>query len=458
MKRTRGLARTLARGAAGLMLALGLVGVSHAAPAPRRAAPGTAPLPFDLPGERTIALVGGTIEIGDGTTLANGVVEIRGTRIVRVVGPDAVASVSADAERIDVAGKVVTPGLIAAATPLGLTEIGAEGSSRDDVRGGDDLVRAAYDAAPAIHASSVLLAVQAIDGVTTAAVTPGGGLFSGQVAWIDLAADDHRTIVARPRVAMVARLGQAHADSRAATLAKMREVLDDARFYADRASAFDRRQTRDLVAHRLDVKALEPVVSGQTPLVVSANRASDILALVELAKAYGMKVVLVGGAQAWQVADALAEARIPVIVQPSHNLPGGFDVLGARLDNAALLHTAGVEVGIAVLGEAHNVRNVTQEAGIAVAHGLDRGAAMRAVTLTLARAYGMEASYGSLAEGKVANVVVWDADPFELSSVPSHVFIRGELIPLTSRQTLLRDRYLKRAKQRTSSPGRKGET
>lgn len=417
---------------------------SHAAPPPSARGKATTKLPFDAPGERSVALIGGTIEVGDGTTIEGGVVEMRGTRIVRVAGPGAVAALPSDARRIDVSGKIVTPGLIAASTPLGLTEIGAEGSTRDDARQSEDLVRAAYDAAPAVNAASALLRVQAIEGITTAATTPQGGLFSGQAAWIDLAADEHATIVARPSIAMVAHLGQAYAGSRAATLAKMREVLDDARFYRDRRAAFDRRQTRDVVAHRLDLQALDPIVSGQSPLFVSADRVSDILALIELSRDYDLSVVLVGGGQAWQVADALADARIPVIVQPSRNLPGGFDTIGARLDNAALLHAAGVEVGIAVLGDAHNARNVTQEAGIAVANGLDHAVALRAVTLHLARAYGMDADYGSLAAGKVANVVVWDGDPFELSKLPTRVYVRGEPIPLRSRQTLLRDRYLER--------------
>jgi imidazolonepropionase-like amidohydrolase len=130
-----------------------------------------------------------------------------------------------------------------------------------------------------------------------------------------------------------------------------------------------------------------------------------------------------------------------VVVQPSSNLPGSLDQLGARLDNAALLHEAGVRVGIAVLGEAHNVRNVTQEAGIAVANGLPPAVALSAVTLELARIYGMDAHYGSLAPGKVANLVVWDGDPFELSRWPTQVWVRGRAIPMRSRQTLLRDRY-----------------
>jgi imidazolonepropionase-like amidohydrolase len=191
----------------------------------------------------------------------------------------------------------------------------------------------------------------------------------------------------------------------------------------------------------LDLEALLPVLDGQLPLVMHADRASDLLALAELSRATRLRVVAVGATQGWKVADALAEAGVAVVVQPSSNLPGGFDMLDARLDNAALLHAAGVRVGIAVLGEAHNVRNVTQEAGIAVAHGLPPAAALAAITLELARIYGMDAHYGSIAVGKVANLVVWDGDPFELSRWPVQVWIRGRSIPMRSRQTLLRDRY-----------------
>jgi imidazolonepropionase-like amidohydrolase len=252
---------------------------------------------------------------------------------------------------------------------------------------------------------------------------------------------DHRHIVARPRIAMQAHLGRVYGGSRAATFAKLREALSDARFYRDHKAAFDRRESRDLAAHRLDLTALAPVLDRKIPLVVSADRVSDLLALIELARELKLTITVTGGAQAYRVARALADAEIPVIVQPSHNLPGSFDSIGARLDNAALLHAAGVKVGIGVLGGPHNLRNVSQEAGIAVANGLDREVALSAVTLHIARAYGMEADYGTVEKGKVANLVVWDADPFELSSFPAAVYIRGRKIPMTTRQTELRDRY-----------------
>ena len=391
------------------------------------------------PGGR-VAIVGGTVHDGTGRVLQDAVVELEGARIVRV-GP---GEPTAGATVVDAKGKIVTPGLIAAATALGLVEIDAEASTRDSAPGGDDAIRAAYDAAVGINANSSLLAVQAIDGVTTAASTPQGGLLSGQVAWIDLLPGHHRDIVAKPRVALAGALGQQVAGSRVAALARLAEVLDDARFYRDRRAAFDRRASRDLVAHRLDLAALGPVLGREVPLVLEAHRASDLLALADLAKAQALRVVVVGGTQAWQVADTLATAKIPVIVQPTANLPGSFERLGARLDNAARLHEAGVPVGIAVLGEAHNVRNVTQEAGIAVANGLPYEVALQGLTHTLAAAYGMDGDYGSLAVGKVANVVIWPGDPFELATVPEAVYIRGDAIALRSRQTELRDRYLER--------------
>ncbi len=396
-------------------------------------------LPFDTADGPRVVLAGATLHVGDGRVIDDAVIELQGPRIVRVT---AGGDPPAGARVVDLRGKRITPGLVAAATSLGLVEIDMEGSTRDDAEQTDDPIRAAHDASTAIHADSSLIPIQAVDGITSAAVSPTGGLISGQVAWIDLVAGDHRTIVSRAGVAMLARLGQTYGSSRAATLARLQEVLDDARFYARNRAAFDRRQSRDLAAHRLDLAALAPVIAGDMKLHLHADRTSDILAAVELARRDGLQVVILGGAQAWRVAEVLADARVPVIVQPTANLPGDFDHLGARLDNAALLHAAGVEVGIAVLGEAHNVRNVTQEAGIAIAHGLPPEAALAAVTLVPARAYGMEGDYGSVEPGKVANLVVWSGDPFELSTVPDAVWIRGAPIDLTTRQTELRDRYL----------------
>ncbi len=457
------IARWFRRGLMAAALVLAPLGPSAAAPAPARAptaaparaaargpvarARSTAKLAFDHDGP-PILLVGAELR-SDGRRVQDAVIELRGTRIAAVGGPELAARAPADARRIDLRGAIVTPGLVALETGLGAVEIDAEGSTRDDGRATADPIRAAFDAASAVHEHSTLLPVAAIDGITSAAVTPQGGLVSGRIAWLDLAGAPGQR-VARTQVGMRAHLGQAVEGSRAATLQRLTELFDDVRFYRDHRGAFDRNQSRDLAAHRLDLEALVPVVGGTLPLLVSAHGEADLRAAIALAQA-GARVVVVGGAQAWRMADALARAKIPVLLQPSANLPGALDHLGARLDNAALLAAAGVEVGIAVMGDAHNVRNLTQEAGIAVSYGLDPDRALAAITAVPARVLGMDAHYGTVAPGKVANLVIWRADPFELSSKPEAVWIRGESIPLVSRQTQLRDRYLQRLRDRAKA-------
>lgn len=414
-------------------------------------APPVAPNPGPV-----VEIVGGELHDGNGRVVKDATVVLRDGKITAIGGPELRGRQTGQVTTIDATGKVITPGLVASETRLGLVEIGLEGSTRDDSRGGEHPVRAAYDASQAINVESSLIQVQAIAGVTTAAVAPEGGLLSGQVAWLDLVHGDRSGAIVRAGVAVNGSLGQSYGGSRAATVAKMREVLSDAQVFRGRKAAYERAQSRPFAAHPLDLEALQPALAGKVPLTLGADRASDILAALDLAREFRVRVVILGGAEAWKVARELAEAKVPVVLQPTRNLPGSFDSLGARLDAAALLAAAGVPVAIACLDDAHNVRNVTQEAGIAVANGLPWETALRAITLEPARVYGMDATHGSVEVGKVANLVVWDGDPLELSSKPIQVFVRGRAIPMVSRQTLLRDRYRDLSKFRPGGAGAPG--
>ncbi|MBL4684821.1 MAG: amidohydrolase family protein [Nannocystaceae bacterium] len=426
----------------GLLTATANASVSQTKPNPPQAAPAK-PTTLVLgdgkpPGKLSFA--GCTIHTGDGTVLTNATITTQGARIV-AVSPAAEGTAADEATR-PAQPCIITPGFIAAGSALGLVEISAEDGTKDDSRADKQLIRAGYDASVAVNADSSLLAINRIEGVTSAAVTPRGGLLAGQVAWIDLVVGEHRTIVSRRAIAVSGTLSTRVVDnSRAAALALLQRTFDDARFWRDHSAAYDRGQTRDLVADPADLAALLPIIDGKARLVVAADRVSDILALIDLARREKIALTITGAAQAHRVAAELAEAGTVVIVQPSRNLPGSLDRLGASMSSAAQLHAAGVTVAIAALGSAHNARKIAQEAGIAIAHGLPRDAAVQAVTLNVAKAYGMDGDYGSLQPGKVANFVVWRGDPFALSSAAQTVVIRGRVVPMTSRQTELRERY-----------------
>jgi imidazolonepropionase-like amidohydrolase len=218
-------------------------------------------------------------------------------------------------------------------------------------------------------------------------------------------------------------------------------MLDDARTYAATKAAYDRNQSRALAGSRLDLAALGQVVRGRQPLAVHVDREADILAALDLARDEKIRIVILGGAEAWRVGAALAAAKVPVLIDPTDNLPSSFDSLQSRLDNAARLAQAGVRVGITLRGESHNARTLRQRAGLAAAWGLPHDEALAAASRNVAQAFGMEARYGTLEPGKVANVVVWTGDPLEISTQVAHVFVGGEEMPLVSRQTELRERY-----------------
>ncbi|MEN7344178.1 MAG: amidohydrolase family protein, partial [Pseudomonadota bacterium] len=168
--------------------------------------------------------------------------------------------------------------------------------------------------------------------------------------------------------------------------------------------------------------------------------ASDIRVAIDLADRYGLKLVIVGGAEAWKVKDQLAVSNTAVLISPLNNLPSDFDQLSASLENAKLLSDAGVRLMIAN-GSSHNARNLTQLAGNAVAHGLPWQEGLAAITSAPAEALGLGDKYGKIAKGMVADVVVWDGDPLEVTSHPTQVLVDGKLMPAETRQTLLRDRY-----------------
>ena len=393
----------------------------------------------------TVAIVGGTVHtMGAAGTIQGGTVLIQDGK-VRAVGKD--VQVPSGARRIDATGKVVTPGFMDSLSRLGLVEVSAvEGTADATVT--DDHFTAAFDVVDAINPRSMLFPVTRIEGTTRAVVAPQAGesLIAGRGAVIHLgtSGEGGEGWLLRAPALMYAVLGEEGAQraggARGAAMLRLREALQDAQDYATNRQAFDRGERRGYALSRLDLEALQPVLRGELPLVVSVHRASDIEATLRLAKDFRLKLMIYGGREAWIVAKQLAEAKVPVLIDPLANLPSSFEGLGSTLESPARLHQAGVTVAFAT-GDAHDVRNIRQAAGNAVSYGMPWDAALAAMTTVPARLWGLAESYGTLESGKDADVVVWDGDPLELTSFPTNVFIRGVEMPQDSRQLRLRDRY-----------------
>ncbi|HLB36742.1 MAG TPA: amidohydrolase family protein [Gemmatimonadales bacterium] len=388
---------------------------------------------------QTIAITGGAVYPVSRLRIENATVLIRDGRIAAV---GANVQVPAGARQVDARGKWVTPGLIDVATQIGLTEIGAvEGTNEGTLRGNE--VAAAFNVLEGVNPASQLIPVARIEGITTVMSGPGGGLISGQAVALDLWGDRIEDMVIESPVAMVGQINEGAkgtgGGSRAGVMARLRRLFNDAREYDRRRTDYQRRQMQPLSAPVADLEAILPVLRGELPLVLGANRRSDIENALRLAREYNLRLLIDGAVEGWQVADQLAAARVPVIINPLADIPT-YDGLSPRLENAALLSRAGVQVIISSF-DSHNSRNIKQLAGNAVAYGMDWDAALRAVTLGPATALGIGDRYGSLEVGKVADVVVWSGDPFEFSTAAETVLVRGTEVPLTSRQRQLMERY-----------------
>jgi imidazolonepropionase-like amidohydrolase len=398
----------------------------------------------------TIAIVGGNVQTATARgMLAGATVLVQDGRITGV-GTD--VAIPPDAKRIDAQGKIVTPGIFDTLSYIGIVEISLVDETAD-ASSASVRYNAAFDVAEAINPRSVLIPINRIEGITRSLVAPQPPqeLQPGQTASpiTGLGAVIHLGggpdyLMARG-VALFAELDEQGAalagGSRIGAMLSLEEALQDAEDYRDHRADFEKRARRDYALGRLDLEALQPVLAGKTKIVVRAERASDIEAALRIAQRHRLQLVIAGGTQAWMVAPQLAQAQVPVILDPLQDLPDRFEQIGATLENAARLHTAGVTIAFSI-GDSHNARNLKQSAGNAVAWGLPWPAALAAITLNPARIFGLDASLGTIEPGKLADIVVWSGDPLEVTTFAEQVLINGLVMPMESRQTLLRDRYM----------------
>ncbi len=350
---------------------------------------------------------------------------------------------------IDARGKPVTPGLMNAATQVGLVEVASASGTRD--QGSTDDRNPGFDPARALNGNSTLVDLIRADGVTRAFLYPAQSrhpVFAGEP--VIARYRDGVDILGSREAAVYAVIGGGAWDklgSRAQQWTVLRKALSDAKgAMAARDAGDAKKQDRRGPPRRRGVgeDLIRGVITGETPLAIQTNRESDILQAIQLAADFGIRVVIVEGAEAWRAADALAAAKIAVVLDPSTNLPGSFDELGSRQDNAAILTRAGVTVAFGMAGgRIHSTYNaglaLREGAGIAVANGLSWIESLRAVTVNPLAIWGRGG--GQLTPGSEADLVVWDGDPLEPSTNATAVIVEGRQTSIRSRQDLLAERY-----------------
>jgi len=375
----------------------------------------------------------------DAGMIENADIVIRNGRIAQI-GTDLVAP--ADTPVVKADGRWVTPGIIAPFSRLGLVDIGAEDTTNDTSSGGS-ATSVGELASDSFNPKAAHIANIKRRGITHAVVSPsaaGDSIFGGTGLVANLTGDYDS--IEKPEAFVYVQLGESGTNrsggSRAASMRQFRAALDDAGAYPARFKGPD---DGDALS-RQDAAALFAAARGRMPLLVHANRAIDLLNIIQLKKDYGsLDIIIIGAAEGWKVADQLAEAKIKVMVDPLDNLPGSFDMVEARLDNVNFLDEAGVDYAITNAGAlgVSKPLTLTQHAGNAVGNGLDWNKAFAAITSTPARWFGL--GKATAERGQAATLVVWDGDPLDVTSAPTKMWINGEEQSLTSRMTALRDRY-----------------
>jgi imidazolonepropionase-like amidohydrolase len=402
----------------------------------------------------TIALVGGTVHPVDAPDIARGTVLIAGGRIT-AVGAD--VTPPAGAHIVDVSGKHVYPSLVAASTRLGLVEITAVEETADVAELGDINPEARADLA--MNLDSELLPVTRSAGVLVAGVTPAGGLISGSAAAMKLDGWTREDAVLKAPSALVVTWPSLQIDRSPAArftvrlqekrrddaLRKLKTAFADARAYARARSAEGK---PGVPRHDFDPKleALLPALEGQVPVLVNADSLRQIRAVLAWAEEEKVKVVILGGADAWRAADALAKAQVPVVLAGVLSLPERTDdAYDSAFANAAVLAKAGVRVAFDISAPAF-VRNLAHPAAVSVAYGLPKEVALQAITLEPARILGVDDRVGSLTPGKDATLFISDGDVLDVRSKVVAAYVDGRALDLTDRHKRLYERYRGRPK------------
>jgi imidazolonepropionase-like amidohydrolase len=400
--------------------------------------------------KRPVALIGGTIHTISGATIENGTIVFDQGRIT-AVGKEAV--VPGDAERITVSGKQIYPGIIDAATSMGLVEIGAVRATVDVAETGS--INPNVRAEVAVNPESEMIPVARSGGITVTATMPRGGLLSGMAAAMMTDGWTNEEMILRAPLGLVVNWPQMTyienpyrrqtkeewQKSRDAQLKALDEAFDEARAYR---TAKEAEKGKGLPYHQTDSRwdAMIPVLEKKTPVFINANEVQEIQTAINWGERVDVRLVIVGGHDAWMVTDQLKQKNIPVIVA---DIFSGAERRGEAYDLVyslpKKLKDAGVRFCITGDRSGSNSRRVRHHAAAAAAFGLSKDEALKAITLDAAEILGIGDRVGSLETGKDATLIITNGDPLELPTTIEQVYIQGRKCDMRDKHKQLYEKY-----------------
>ena len=390
---------------------------------------------------QTIVIKGGEIYTGLNQESFIGDILIEGDTILEVSTKPLKGDVVVDASN-----KIITPGVIAPDTQIGILEIGAISETRD---GDSNIYSMGFSVYDAINPNSTLIPWNRSNGVTSAITLPDFNWdpLSGMASFLLL--DGSLRVNGMPDVALTGEIGALSSGSRAESLILLRDLLEFAAILDEKDMASSKKISEAIedfeIAELMDLQprdviALYNLLNNSLPLIIKTNRASDILKLIDIKKLYGLNLVLMSAQEATLVADEIAENNIPVIINPFDNIPDSFDELASNISIASSLEKAGIKVMFSE-SRTHNYHLIRQGAGNAVANGMSYIGAIMALTSNVAESFNIP-ERGRLQQGMKADLVIWEGDPLEPSTFPSKVFINGNDMDLSTRSSRLTERYI----------------
>jgi len=404
------------------------------------------------PQKETIALTNATIHVGNGQVISNGTVVLKEGKITAV---SAGASTSG-ARVIDCSGKHIYPGLILASSQLGLVEVNSVRATIDATEIGE--MNPSIRSIVAYNTDSKVINTLRTNGILLANIIPSGGIISGSSSVVQLDAWNWEDAAYKTDVAIHFRMPSLLNRTRGARgggaqpgqqvtadpVKRGLEQIENVKIFFREAKAYLSEPAHEQT--NLKFEAVRNLFNKKQKLFIHCNIVKEMLIAVDFVKEFGFDVVLAGAVDSWQIADILKQHNMAVVLSQLHSLPTMVDDdIDQPFKTPGILQKAGVLFTITDDDVSARYRNLSFNAGTAVAYGLTREEALTAITLNAATILGIADKTGTVETGKDANIIVCEGDILEMrTNIINHAFIQGRYVDLNNKQKQLAEKYQKK--------------